>query len=282
MNEPRIPKQLQIEAAQQRWRHRVHEIIYEAETPAGKLFDLVLLGLIIASIVAIMLESMQSVAVQYRTALNRFEWVVTILFSIEYVLRLISVRNPWAYVRSFYGVVDLLAILPTYLSLFMPGTHSLAVIRALRMLRMFRVLKLGQFLDAAGLLQRSLWASRHKIGVFMLAVTSSVVILSALIYLVEGPSNGFTSIPRALYWTVVTLTTVGYGDLTPQTPLGQTIAMFVMLLGYSIIAVPTGIVTAEIAGQTRLQQVSTEACPHCSREGHDIDATHCKWCGAKL
>ena len=237
--------------------------------------------LIVVSIVAVMMESVERVAVRYGTFFYLLEWVITILFTIEYVLRIVSVKKPWGYVLSFYGLVDLLAILPTYLSLLIPGAESLAVIRALRIMRVFRVLKLGHYMDAAGLLRRSLYASRHKVGVFLMMVLTSVLVISAAMYLIEGPENGFTSIPRSLYWTIVTLTTVGYGDITPRTPLGQTLAAFVMLLGYSIIAVPTGIVTAEITEQKRLG-ISTQACPHCSREGHESIAVHCKFCGEKL
>lgn len=262
-------------------RERVHEIIYEADTPAGKAFDLALIVLILLSVTAIMLESMRPIAARYGPQLVLFERVITGLFTIEYVLRLWSVRHPLRYATSFYGVVDLLAILPTYLAMLVPGAQNLAVVRVLRMMRMFRVLKLGHMVDAAGLLRRSLHASRHKILVFLLAVGTLITIIASMMYVIEGPASGFTSIPRALYWTVVTITTVGYGDITPRTNLGQMLAALVMLLGYTIIAVPTGIVSAEIAEQRRLQ-VTTRACPSCGRGGHEPDSRHCRHCGAEL
>jgi voltage-gated potassium channel len=262
-------------------RQRVHEIIYEADTPAGKAFDIALIVCILLSVAAIMLESMRPVALRYGPWLVFFERVITGLFTAEYLLRLWTVRRPLRYATSFYGVVDLLAILPTYLALVFPGAHSLAVVRVLRMLRIFRILKLGHMVDAAGLLRRSLVASRHKIIVFLTTVATLIVIIGSLMYVIEGGTNGFTSIPRSLYWTVVTITTVGYGDITPRTELGQVLAAFVMLLGYTIIAVPTGIVSAELAEQRRIE-ISTQACPACGRGGHEYDAKHCKHCGEKL
>jgi voltage-gated potassium channel len=262
-------------------RERVHRIIYEADTRAGKAFDITLIVCILLSVAAIMLESMRPIAIRFGPQLVLFERLITGLFTIEYTLRLWSVRRPLRYATSFYGIVDLLAILPTYLALFVPGAHTMAVVRVLRMLRIFRVLKLGHMVDAAGLLQRSLHASRHKIVVFLLGVTTLITIIASLMYLIEGPQSGFTSIPRALYWTIVTITTVGYGDITPRTELGQVLAALVMLLGYTIIAVPTGIVSAEIAEQRRMQ-ISTQACPSCGRGGHEFDARHCKHCGAEL
>jgi voltage-gated potassium channel len=262
-------------------RERVHEIIYEADTPAGKAFDLALIVCILLSVAAIMLESMSQVALDYGPWLVVFERVITVFFTIEYVLRLWSVRRPMRYATSFYGVVDLLAILPTYLAMLIPGAQTLAVVRVLRMMRVFRVLKLGHMVDAAGLLRRSLFASRHKIMVFLLSVATLIVIIASLMYAIEGAANGFTSIPRALYWTIVTITTVGYGDITPRTEIGQVLAALVMLLGYTIIAVPTGIVSAEIAEQRRLE-ITTRACPACGRGGHELDSRHCKHCGAQL
>jgi len=262
-------------------RERVHEVIYEADTPAGKAFDVALIVCILLSVAAIMLESMRPVALRYGPQLVLFERIITGLFTVEYVLRLWSVRHPLRYATSFYGIVDLLAILPTYAAMLVPGAQTLAVVRVLRMMRMFRVLKLGHMVDAAGLLRRSLHASRHKIVVFLIGVSTLITIIASLMYVIEGPASGFTSIPRALYWTIVTITTVGYGDITPRTELGQVLAALVMLLGYTIIAVPTGIVSAEIAEQRRLD-LSTRACPSCGRLGHESDARHCKHCGAGL
>jgi len=264
-----------------RWRGRLHEVIYEAETPAGRAFDVALIWLILLSVAAVMLESVRGVRAEYGRLLYAAEWVFTVLFTVEYVLRLVSVRRPLAYATSFYGVVDLLAIIPTYLSLLVPGSQSLLVIRVLRLLRVFRVFKLAEHLTEADVLMRALRASRRKISVFLLTVLTLVVIIGTLLYVVEGEENGFTSIPVGIYWAVVTLTTVGYGDISPKTPVGQTLAAAVMIIGYGIIAVPTGIVTVEIAQAVR-KPVSTQACPDCASQGHDTDAVHCKYCGAKL
>ena len=263
------------------WRTRMYEVIFEADTPAGKLFDVALIWLIIASVLAVMLESVQSLRAQYGSVLRGAEWAFTLLFSVEYVLRLICVRRPARYAASFFGVVDLIAILPTWLSLVVPGGQALLSVRALRLLRVFRVLKLGHHVKEAGVLLRALRATRYKITVFIAAVLTLVVILGSLIYLVEGASNGFTSIPKSVYWAIVTVTTVGYGDIAPRTAVGQLLAAFAMILGYAIIAVPTGIVTVELDRAARTD-VSTQACPNCTREGHDRDARHCKYCGGKL
>jgi len=267
--------------SQAAWRTRLQEIIFEAETPAGKAFDIVLLGSIILSVLVVMLESVSSIRAQYGTALLILEWGFTLLFTLEYILRLLSVRRPRAYATSFFGLVDLLSILPTYISLLLPGTRYLLVIRILRLLRVFRVLKLAEYLNEAGVLGHALWVSRRKISVFLLTVVTLVVIIGTLMYVIEGEANGFTDIPTGIYWAVVTLTTVGYGDVAPQTPLGQTLATVVMLLGYGIIAVPTGIVTFELSRSSE-SPVSTEACPTCGREGHDTDAAYCKYCGSGL
>ena len=267
--------------SQAAWRTRLQEIIFEAETPAGKAFDIVLLGSIILSVLVVMLESVSSIRAQYGTALLILEWGFTLLFTLEYILRLLSVRRPRAYATSFFGLVDLLSILPTYISLLLPGTRYLLVIRILRLLRVFRVLKLAEYLNEAGVLGHALWVSRRKISVFLLTVVTLVVIIGTLMYVIEGEANGFTDIPTGIYWAVVTLTTVGYGDVAPQTPLGQTLATVVMLLGYGIIAVPTGIVPFELSRSSE-SPVSTEACPTCGREGHDTDAAYCKYCGSGL
>ena len=262
-------------------RARLHEIIFEADTPAGKLFDVLLIISILLSVALVMLDSVESVQVSYGRWLYFGEWLFTILFTIEYLLRLYSVGRPGAYASSFFGIIDLMAILPTYLSIFIPGTQYLLVIRILRVLRIFRVLKLVQYLGEARLLSQALRASRRKIMVFLFAVLTVVVIFGALMYLIEDPESGYTSIPQSIYWTIVTLTTVGYGDISPQTALGQTIASIIMIIGYGIIAVPTGIVTAEL-GQIYKKGVSTQACPECSAEGHDKDAKFCKYCGSPL
>jgi voltage-gated potassium channel len=263
------------------WQQRAHEIVFEADTPAGKAFDLGLLICIIASVGAVMLESMEGVRASHGDALRRIEWGFTILFTVEYVLRLVSVRRPLRYATSFFGIVDLLSILPTYSSLLVPGAQSFLVIRSLRLLRVFRVLKLGQFVGEAQVLMTALRASRPKITVFLITVLVITLMMGSLMYAVEGPEQGFTSIPRGVYWAVVTLTTVGYGDVSPQTDLGQLIATFVMVMGYGIIAVPTGIMTVELTAASR-KPVSTQACPNCSEQGHDVDARHCKYCGEKL
>lgn len=265
----------------QQWRDRLHEIIFEADTPVGKLFDVVLICSIILSVTVVLLDSIVVVRARYGDLLYAAEWFFTILFTIEYILRLITVRSPLKYAISFFGLVDLLAILPTYLSLFLPGSQYLLTIRVLRLLRIFRVFKLATYVSEAQLIITALQASRRKISVFLFSVINIVIIIGSLMYVVEGAENGFVSIPTSIYWAIVTLTTVGYGDISPQTPLGQVIASMVMIIGFSIIAVPTGIVTAELT-QAAKNRVSTRACPACSLEGHDYDAKHCKYCGAHL
>ncbi len=264
------------------WRKRLHEIIFESDTRAGKAFDVALICLILASVLLVMLDSVASIARENRHELYVAEWAFTIIFTLEYFLRLISVRRPLGYMFSFFGVVDLLAILPSYLSLIMPGTHYLLVIRIFRLLRIFRIFKLGTYLGEADILSKALKASRHKITVFLTTVTAVVVTMGALMYVVEGPENGFTSIPRSIYWSIVTMTTVGFGDITPKTPLGQFFASCLMILGYGIIAVPTGIVTSELSRVSVIKPITTQACPSCSREGHDLDAKFCKFCGSTL
>jgi voltage-gated potassium channel len=262
-------------------RAKLHEIIFEADTPAGKLFDVLLIVSIILSVVMVMLDSVGSIQTAYGRLLYIGEWFFTILFTIEYCLRLFSVGKPTAYATSFFGVIDLLAVLPTYLSIFFPGTQYFLVIRILRVLRIFRVLKLVQYLGEARMLSQAFRASRRKITVFLTVVLTLVVIFGSLMYLIEDPDSGFTSIPQSIYWTIVTLTTVGYGDISPQTAVGQTIAAIIMIIGYGIIAVPTGIVTAELS-QAYKKSISTQSCPECSAEGHDRDAVFCKFCGSQL
>jgi voltage-gated potassium channel len=263
------------------WRHRVHEIIFEADTPLGKAFDVGLILLILLSTLTVMLESVQTISASYGTVLRAAEWGFTIVFTVEYFLRLTSVTRPSKYATSFFGVVDLVAIVPTYLSLIIPGGQALLAVRALRLLRIFRVLKLAHHLEGARVLWRALRASRYKITVFLATIITLVTILGSLIYLVEGAEHGFTSIPLSMYWAIVTLTTVGYGDIAPQTVWGQALASVIMIIGYAIIAVPTGIITVELSRVSR-EPISTQACPHCSAEGHDPDAVHCKLCGGTL
>jgi voltage-gated potassium channel len=264
-----------------RFQARLHEIIFEADTSEGKLFDVLLILSIVISVVLVMLDSVDSTRQTHGRLLYLGEWFFTILFTIEYVLRLYSVGRPVGYATSFFGIVDLLAILPTYLSIFFPGTQYLLVIRILRVLRIFRVLKLVKYLGEARQLTQALRASRRKITVFLFSVLTLVVIFGSLMYIIEDRTSGFTSIPRSIYWAIVTLTTVGYGDISPQTGIGQTIAAVIMIIGYGIIAVPTGIVTTELA-QVYKKEVSTQACLECSAEGHDVDAIYCKYCGARI
>ncbi len=264
------------------WQRKVHEVIFEADTFAGKLFDIILLIAILLSVAVVMIESVPAYGEKYHTFFVRTEWTFTILFSLEYIARIISIKRPIHYIFSFYGIVDLLSIIPTFLGLFVAGnSHSLTVIRSLRLLRVFRILKLGQYLSDAQQLASALKHSRSKIIVFLGAVLTSVIILGTVMYLVETPESGFTSIPRSIYWAIVTLTTVGYGDIYPASDLGQFIAALVMIMGYAIIAVPTGIVTNELI-QLNPRKVTTQACEHCSKEGHTLDAVYCKFCGEKL
>jgi len=262
------------------WRIRLHEIIFEADTSAGRVFDIALIGSIVLSVFAVMLDSITPMREAYGEELLAVEWFFTILFTVEYVLRLLCVGRPVKYATSFFGVIDLLSILPTYLSLLLPGSRYLLVVRVLRVLRIFRILKLVSYISEADVLTRSLQASRRKITIFLYTVLTLVVIIGSAMYVIEGGENGFTSIPIGIYWAIVTLTTVGYGDISPATTLGQILASIVMILGYGIIAVPTGIVTSEMA---RIKtQVTTQACRECTREGHDPDALFCKYCGARL
>lgn len=263
------------------WRKSFFEVIFEADTPAGKLFDVVLMVNIVASVLVVMLNSVASLNAEYADLFTVLEWFFTILFTIEYVLRLICVVHPFRYAGSFFGVVDLLAILPTYISIIFPAGRSFTVIRLLRVLRVFRVLKFARCLSDANMLMQALVASRRKIFVFIFAVLILVVIIGSVIYVIEGVENGFTSIPRSVYWAIVTLTTVGYGDISPKTPLGQLLASAVMIMGYAIIAVPTGIISVELSRQEK-KLITSQVCPVCTQEGHDHDANHCKFCGARL
>lgn len=262
------------------WQDKIHQIIYEADTKSGKLFDIVLLWAILASIVLVMLESIADLDAKYHSFFNISEWVITILFTIEYILRIISVKQPKNYIFSFYGIIDLLSTIPKYLSLVFGGAHALVALRALRLLRVFRILKLVRFIGATNNLSKALKASKYKIFVFISAVLVICIIIGTIMYLIEGDDSGFTSIPKGIYWAIVTLTTVGYGDIAPQTGLGQLIASMVMILGYGIIAIPTGIITAEFAKQQI--NTNTQCCPNCATERHNDNAIYCYKCGEKI
>ncbi|SDS53133.1 voltage-gated potassium channel [Formosa sp. Hel1_31_208] len=290
---------MSLKITKSNWRDKLHEIIYEADTPAGKLFDVILLIAILASIILVMLESVSSFDAKYHTFLNISEWVITILFSIEYIARIVTVKKPFKYILSFYGVIDLLSTIPKYLSLILAGSHALVALRALRLLRVFRILKLARYLGASNQLANAIKASRAKIAVFLFAVIIASVIFGTIMYLVEGEENGFTNIPKSVYWCIVTLTTVGFGDIAPQTPVGQFIAALIMILGYGIIAVPTGIVSAEYTKATaggdeknkvldeeheQLKNVhlNTQCCVNCLSEQHQDGSKFCFKCGCEL
>jgi voltage-gated potassium channel len=266
-------------------RSRIHEIIFEAETPAGKAFDVVLLAMIVLSVLIVSLESVDSLSERFRSLFFYLEWGFTLLFTLEYLLRIYSVSKPWNYISSFYGIVDLLSILPTYLSLIVSGSQYLITIRALRLLRVFRIFKLGSYLGESQVLISALKASRTKITVFLGGVLASVIVVGSTMYLVEAEADsGFTSIPRSIYWAIVTITTVGYGDIAPATALGQFLSAILMIMGYGIIAVPTGIVSVEIAQahDQAMRKANTVSCENCARSGHDSDAEYCKYCGQPL
>lgn len=266
------------------WKVKLHDIIYEADTPAGKLFDIVLLFVILFSIFLVMLESVESINAQYGYILDISEWIITILFSIEYLARIITVKNPRKYIFSFYGIIDLLSTIPKYLSLFILGAHSLVVIRALRLLRVFRILKLTRFIGESANFGKALRQSRAKIAVFITFVIVLCIILGSVMYLIENDKeSGFTSIPRSVYWAIVTLTTVGYGDIAPITALGQFIASLIMILGYGIIAIPTGIISSEMTRtDKKLIPNNTQNCVNCSEAYHQDKAEFCHKCGHKI
>lgn len=266
------------------WKEKLHEIIYGTHTPAGRLFDIALLVLIVYSVIIVMLESLPRFDVKYHNFLNISEWVVTILFSIEYVLRIICIKRPKKYIFSFFGIVDLLSTIPKYLSYFVVGSQYITAFRALRLLRVFRILKLVRFVGESNNLVRALKASRTKIFVFVFFVLIVAVLLGTIMYLVEGPEHGFESIPHSVYWTIVTLTTVGYGDISPETSLGQFIATFIMIIGYGIIAVPTGIVSAEYVSKDEKEddEILGNSCSECGTHIVRMDAAYCRRCGHKL
>ena len=262
-------------------KERLHEIIFEAETFTGKLFDIALIVAIFGSVITVMLESVEALEKGYGQLFFALEVIFTFFFSVEYLLRLYCSKNTKAYAFSFFGIVDLVSTLPFYIMIFIPGAQSLATVRALRIIRIFRVLKLRQYTRAGQQLSAALIQSWPKIFVFLVTIITSVSIMGALMYLIEGEENGFTSIPRGVYWAVVTMTTVGYGDLSPKSDLGQFVAVIVMILGYGVIAVPTGIVSAEvIKDSTRVQL--TKTCSNCFKEGHEFGSVHCNRCGTKL
>lgn len=264
------------------WRLRMYTVIFEADTRAGRLFDLILIGVILASVAVVVLDSMAQVNARHGRLLYALEWAFTVAFTAEYVARLLCVRHPMRYALSFYGVIDLLSVLPTYLAVLVPGLHSMMDVRVLRLLRIFRLLKLGEYVAEFGLLTRALAASRRKILVFLSFVMMVVLIMGSLMYVVEGPENGFASIPVAVYWAITTMTTVGFGDITPKTDLGRIIASLMMLLGWGTLAVPTGIVSAEFTAQRLPRETTTRTCHECLSEGHLPSARFCRDCGAPL
>jgi voltage-gated potassium channel len=264
-----------------KWREKVHEVIYEADTPAGKWFDIILLGVIIFSLILVMLDSVKPIHEAHPTFFYVSEWIVTIVFTIEYALRIICTKQPLKYIFSFYGIIDLLSTLPLYLSLLIVGNSPLATLRSFRLLRVFRILKVTKYIGAGNRLMHALKTSLPKILIFIYSVIIISFIVGTLMYLVEGPENGFTSIPISIYWAIVTLTTVGFGDIHPVTPLGQLIATFIMILGYGIIAVPTGIVGAEFA-INKQQKHNTQCCYSCGEDNHTDNAKVCHQCGYTL
>ena len=268
-----------VKATSLTMKEKIHEVIFEADTPSGKYFDIALLFSIIVSVIAVSLESVEAIDKVYHSQLVMIEWFFTIILTIEYILRLYSTEHSVKYSTSFFGVVDLLAILPTYLSIFVPGAQSLLVIRGLRLLRVFRVFKLSRYLGEANILSEAIIQSRTRIIVFLSTITVLSFITGAGMYLVEGPKHGFTSIPQSVYWAITTLTSTGYGDTVPITPLGKLLAIFIMIMGYSLIIVPTGIISTEMM---KLGDISTQACKNCSKEGHDFNAKFCKHCGFEL
>jgi len=273
-------------AAATGWRRYWFDTIYRHDTRPSRNFDLLLVVAIIASVLVVMVDSVQHLHLRWSRVLYTLEWVFTVLFTLEYVLRLAVVKRPLRYAVSIWGIIDLLSILPTYLSLLVPGAQSLLVVRALRILRVFRILKLTRYIEESGVLMQALWRSRRKVLVFLFTVITITIIAGALMYLVEGPHHGFTSIPSSMYWAVVTMATVGFGDIVPQTTLGRFLTSVLILIGYSIIAVPTGIYTAELANSMReadhLLRHDARGCPQCGLEGHQPDAHHCRHCGHAL
>lgn len=261
-------------------RDQLYEIIFEADTREGKIFDIALLIVILISILLVLLESVPAINENYSVLLKVLEWAITLIFTVEYIVRIRVVKKPFKYIFSFYGIIDFLSVLPTYLSLIFVGSQSLVVIRVIRLLRVFRILKLNRYISAGQSLGKALWISREKIFVFLFFILNIVIIVGTLMYLIEGPEHGFNSIPQSIYWAIVTMTTVGYGDISPMTALGQFLASIVMISGYAIIAVPTGIVTAGIIRKSN--RTNTQVCENCMHGDHEDDAGFCKKCGQKL
>ena len=261
--------------------NKLNEVIFGTETAAGKRFDIFLIVAILLSVIVVIADSVGFLQQRYNSVLMNIEWFFTILFTIEYGLRLYCSPHSMRYARSFYGIIDLVAILPTYIAFLAPDAHYFLVVRLLRILRVFRVLKLLRYSVDANLLIRSMWRSRRKILIFLFFMLVVATLFGSIMYVIEGPKNGFTSIPQAIYWAIVTITTVGYGDITPVTPIGKALAGFAMVIGYSIIAVPTGILTAELANEMRIDR-SGKKCRHCGRAGHESDAAHCRFCGGNI
>lgn len=263
-------------------KEKTYEVIFEADTKEGRLFNVVLFICIVLSIITIVLESVVAVRERFGTILKVLEWSITILFTIEYFARIWSVKDKKRYIFSFMGIIDLLSTLPTYIAILFTGAQSLMVFRSLRLLRIFRIFKLSRYVGEGEYLVRAMKASQHKIIVFLLTVMTSVIIAGTIMYMVEGPEHGFKDIPTSIYWAVVTMTTVGYGDIAPETAIGQAIASLIMIMGYGIIAVPTGIVSSEMIAMKKDRVITTQVCPHCLKEGHDVDAVYCKYCGGIL
>lgn len=264
------------------WRLALYRVIFESDTRAGRIFDLILVALIITSVIVVMLDSVQSVGQHYAGPFTVMEWTFTLLFTLEYLARLVCVRHPLRYATSFFGIVDLLSVLPTYLAILVPELHALIDIRVLRLLRIFRILKLAEYMAEYGFLGAALWASRRKIMVFLATVLMIVISMGTVMYVVEGPGNGFTSVPVSIYWAITTMTTVGFGDITPKTDLGRAIASVMMLLGWGVLAVPTGIVTAEMTSMRIGNREQEQTCRACGCVGHPANARHCYQCGVAL
>jgi voltage-gated potassium channel len=263
------------------WKEKLWKIVFQSDTRAGKLFDIFLLLAIIGSVFCVVLESVAEIDRLYGYILHKLEWFFTFLFTIEFILRLIIVESKRKYIFSFFGFIDFLTIVPSYLTLFFGGNQFLLVIRIVRLVRIFRILKLVRYLSEANILYSAIWASRYKVTVFLTTILCLVLIMGTLMFLIEGPDHGYTSIPQSMYWAIVTLTTVGYGDMAPKTSLGQAIASFIMVMGYGVIAVPTGIVSVEISNATKIS-LQTRTCSGCSKKGHEEDASFCKYCGSEL
>lgn len=262
-------------------KHKMHEVIFGTEKGPGRNFDIAVIIIILASVFALFLDSVAAINAKYGHLLFTAELAFTFLFTVEYLARIYCVPNRKKYIFSFYGLVDLIAILPTYLSIFIPGAQHLLVVRIFRVLRIFRIFKLLHYMSEAHVLLRSLESSRHKISVFLVAVVTLVIVFGSLMYLIEGPGNGFSSLPKSIYWAVVTVTTVGYGDIAPQTAMGQAVAAMAMITSYAIIAIPTGILSAELIRESQ-RQISQQQCNSCKKLGHDKNANYCKYCGVQL